>query len=138
MTLALSLLVYAVAASLYDLRTRRVPIWVTLPVLAAGILAYFPGALETWLVCAILFGGWKMGWLGGGDAKLWMALLWCVPTELATPAVFVFFVSFILTAFLQMAARWCAGKPATGVRSPGAWRAIPFTLWLLVVSLIVG
>lgn len=67
------LLILAVTLAVYDLRTRRVPNWVTLPLLVTGLVQHFPGAAGTWLGCLLLFSAWHFGVLGG-DAKLWMAL----------------------------------------------------------------
>jgi Flp pilus assembly protein protease CpaA len=128
------LLILVVSLALYDFRTRRVPNWATLPLLAAGLVRHFPGGLETWLGCLLLFSAWHFGVLGGGDAKLWMALLWLVPFELAQPALLVMAAAFLLTALTQVCWRKLRGGPVWGVRSPGAWRAVPFALWLLVVS----
>jgi Flp pilus assembly protein protease CpaA len=82
-----------------------------------------------------LFSAWHLGVLGGGDAKLWMALLWLVPVELAQLAVLAMAVVFVLTAVLQVLWRIIRRHPLWGVPSPGAWRTLPFVLWLLVASL---
>jgi hypothetical protein len=42
----------------YDLRTRRIPNWVTLSVLAAGFTAHLPGNLDLWLACMALAAAW--------------------------------------------------------------------------------
>lgn len=118
----------------YDLRTKRVPNGVTLPLLSAGFVLHFPGVPATWLACLLLFSAWHYGALGGGDAKLWMALLWLVPLELMQPAVGVMAAVFLLTASTQLLWRITRGDPAWGVRSPGVWRVIPFTLWLWAAS----
>jgi len=128
----LLILVFCLAA--YDARTKRVPNWVTLPLLIAGLVLHFPGLPITWLACLLLFSAWHFGALGGGDAKLWMALLWLVPLELVLPAVLAMAVAFLLTAGLQVLWRIIRNHPPWGVRSPGAWRAIPFALWLLAAS----
>lgn len=75
------LLLYALALSLYDLRTRRIPNWCTLPLILAGVIAHFPGYPDVWFASIGLFLAWSMGWMGAGDAKLWIALLWALPVE---------------------------------------------------------
>jgi Flp pilus assembly protein protease CpaA len=121
-----------VVLALYDLRTQRVPNWVTLPLLLTGLVLHFPGAPETWLGCLLLFSAWRFGGLGGGDAKLWMALLWLVPRNLAGRATLAMAAALLLTASAQALWRKLRGRPMWGVRGPGAWRVLPFGLWLLV------
>jgi len=129
------LLILAIFLAIYDFRTRRVPNWATLPLFITGLVLHFPGVPGTWLGCLLLFSAWHFGVLGGGDAKLWMALLWLAPFELAQPALLVMAVAFLLTAIAQVFWRKLRGRPAWGVRSPGAWRAIPFALWLVVAGI---
>jgi Flp pilus assembly protein protease CpaA len=135
MKLEIPLLVLVFCLAVYDGRTKRVPNWVTLPLLIAGLVLHFPGVPATWLACLLLFSAWHFGALGGGDAKLWMALLWLAPLELVQSAVWMMAAAFLLTASAQGIWRILCGRPAWGVRSPGAWRTIPFALWLLAVSM---
>ena len=128
----LPLLVLCLTA--YDARTRRAPNWVTLPLLSAGLVLHFPGVPATWWACLLLFSAWRCGGLGGGDAKLWLALLWLVPLELMRPAVGVMAAVFLLTASAQVLWRRMRGERVWGVRSPGVWRTLPFTLWLWAAS----
>jgi Flp pilus assembly protein protease CpaA len=129
MLLPILLLALAVVVSLYDLKKGKVPNWVTLPLLAVGIVAHFPGAASTWMICLILFTAWHAGWIAAGDAKLWMALVWLLPGS--TPLMI--FATFFATSLLQLILRKLKCQPLTGIRSPGAWRAIPFLLWSLYV-----
>jgi Flp pilus assembly protein protease CpaA len=76
------LFIYVLAISLYDLRTRRIPNWYTLPLILAGMIAHFPGSLELWLASLALLSAWASHWVGAGDTKLWIALLWALPIEL--------------------------------------------------------
>jgi len=168
------LLALVLLVSLHDLYHARVPNWVTLPLLGIGLLWNFPsflragpGTLETWLACLLLFAAWRAGWIGGGDAKLWMALLWLAPAAQAqavttnvstglntsaSPAL-VMSGAFVLTALAQLLWRlWhsCykfrpaprlsvntanAKTPLTGVKSPGAWRTIPYAIWLCTIPI---
>lgn len=123
------LLILVVAVSLYDLRTGKVPNWVTLPLLCAGVLAHFPGNIQIWLLSLTLYIAWHSRWLSAGDAKLWMALFWALP---ATDPM-LFFATFLITGLLQTLLRKVRRQPLAGVRSPGAWRTIPFILWSLYV-----
>lgn len=118
----------------YDFRHRRIPNLVTLFLLLAGLILHFPGA-EIWLGCVLLFIAWHVGWLGGGDAKLWMAMLWFVPAQQAGTAISLMFLLFLTTASLQLLWRKIKGRQIMGVQSPGAWRVIPFAVWLLVMSI---
>ena len=130
-------LVLTVGVAIYDLRRRHIPNSVTLTLLLGGMITYFPGVFETWLGCALLFVTWRLGGMGGGDAKLWMGMLWLVPPSLADMAVSMMVVSFLTTASLQMAWRKLKDQPLIGIRSPGAWRALPFAAWLLLSSVHV-
>jgi len=144
--LKLALLTLVILLAIYDRRRGRVPNWVTLPLLLVGLLANLTRALtthwvdlvetrwielaETLVACALLFAAWRMGWMGGGDAKLWLALLWLTPVELARSSVLVMFACLAATGLAQIAWRKLKKQPAFGVRSAGAWRAVPFALWL--------
>ncbi len=119
------LLALTIAVSLYDLRRARVPNGVTLMLLTAGVILYFPGNANTWLITLMLFLAWRSSWMAAGDAKLWMALVWMLPG--ASPTLF--FATFFVTGLLQLTLRKFKRQPLTGVRSPGAWRIIPFILW---------
>ncbi len=151
------LLALVILLSLHDLHRLRVPNWVTLPLMGIGLLWNFPGALETWLACLLLFAAWRAGWIGGGDAKLWMALLWLAPAAQAQTAALVMSGAFALTAMLQFLWRlWHScykfrpalrdslalgantanvKTPLTGVKSPGAWRTIPYAIWLCTLPI---
>ena len=135
------LLVLVLLVSLHDLRRGRIPNWVTLPLLGIGLLWNFPGALETWLACLLLFAAWRAGWLGGGDAKLWMALLWLAPGALAQAVttnaspVLVMSGIFLLTALVPLLWRKFQKMPLTGHKSPGAWRTIPYAIWLCTLPI---
>jgi Flp pilus assembly protein protease CpaA len=124
-----------IAVSLYDFHFRRVPNWVTLPLLLAGIICHFPGTVETCLACVLLFMAWHAGWMGGGDAKLWMALLWLAPSGAEQAAFVAMAVTLVATGLLQLVWRKFRKRPATGIRSPSAWRTIPYAVWLFTALL---
>ena len=126
------ILLLAIGVAIFDLCRQRIPNSVTLTLLLGGIVAHFPGSFEIWLGCALLYSTWRLGGMGGGDAKLWMGLLWLVPPSLADIAVSMMVVSFLTTASLQIVWRKLKNQPLIGIRSPGAWRALPFAAWLLL------
>ena len=131
MPVMLALFLYTLALSLYDLRTGRVPNWATLPLLAAGFLAHFPGTFPVWIASLFVFTAWHYDQMGAGDAKLWMALFWAIPLEQSADIPFVLFASLLGTALLQLLFRRLSHRPLSGLRSPAAWRTIPFILWSL-------
>ena len=122
------LLIYVLALSLYDLYTRRIPNWATFPLIAAGSIAHFPGYPDIWFASIGLFLAWVNGWMGAGDAKLWIALLWALPVNIYAQALPLIFLTFFLTGLLQLAWRWIRKQPTTNILTPGAWRTIPFLL----------
>ena len=127
----LALLLYTLALSLYDLRTGKVPNWATLPLLVTGFLVHFPGTFPVWFASLFVFTAWNYRQMGGGDAKLWMALFWAISPEQSTDFLFVLFASLLGTALLQFLFRVLTHRPLSGQRSPAAWRTIPFILWSL-------
>jgi len=124
-------LVASIAVSWYDSRSRRVPNAVTLPLLTLGGILHMPGHPLLWLTCALLFMGWQRQWIGGGDAKLWMALAWLTPPRQEQTAIVVLWSVFLLTGTFQLFWRWGRHRPTFGVSEPAAWRTIPFALWLV-------
>jgi len=130
------LFLYALVISLYDLRARRIPNWATLPLIVAGFIAHFPGYPDIWFASIGLFLAWSIGWMGAGDAKLWIALLWALPVEMrrielvemSSQALSLMFLTFFFTGLVQLAWRLIRKQPATNLLTPGAWRTIPFVL----------
>jgi len=122
------LLLYALLLSLYDLCTRRIPNWATLPLIAAGFIAHFPSSPEIRFASIGLFIAWTNGWMGAGDAKLWIALLWALPIEISTPALPLLFLTFFFTGLLQLTWRLLRKRPVSNLSTPAAWRTIPFLL----------
>jgi Flp pilus assembly protein protease CpaA len=120
------LLIYVLTISLYDLRTRRIPNWSTIPVLLAGLIAHFPGHPFIWLVSFILIAAWACNWMGAGDSKLWIALFWALPVDLLSKALPIMFATFFLTGFSQILWRIVKRQKPNRTFSPGAWRTIPF------------
>ena len=121
------LFIYVLAISLYDLRTRRIPNWYTLPLFVAGMIAHFPGQFEIWFANFVLISAWVSGWMGAGDAKLWITLLWALPPEFSSKALLIMFASFFITGLAQILWRTAKGQPINSL-TPAAWRTIPFIL----------
>ncbi len=131
--LLVCLILLALAVSAFDLRTRRVPNAVTLPLLAGGLLSFFAqdppvaSISANLLLSVLLLTGWQTGAFGGGDVKLWLALAWYMPPQFPATS-WVFLGVLAGTAALQLAVRWLRGQMVCGVRTPSAWRAVPFLL----------
>ena len=122
------LLFYLLAVSLYDLRTHRIPNWSTYPLMLAGMIAHLPGHVDLWLACFLLLSAWASGWMGTGDAKLWIALLWALPVEFSSQVLLIMFVSFFITGLAQILWRMAGKQSPTKSLTPAAWRTIPFIL----------
>ncbi len=127
------LFIYAFVISLYDWRTRRIPNWATLPILAAGLMTHFPGSLDLWLASLTLLLAWGSNWMGGGDVKLWLAILWALRPEFSAQALPWVFVTFFLTSLFQIGWRLIRKQTPTGSAAPAAWRTLPFLLACLYV-----
>ena len=129
----ISLFILILAISLYDLRTRRIPNWCTFPLVTTGLILNFPGHLDLWLGSFILLSAWAGHWMGAGDVKLWLAVLWLLPIEFSSQALILMFISFFLTGSAQILWRVVRKQSITNQLTPGAWRAIPFLLLVLYV-----
>jgi Flp pilus assembly protein protease CpaA len=127
------LLIYIFVVSLYDWRTQRIPNWCTIPLIIAGMITHFPGHIDLWLACFVLVSAWSAGWMGAGDAKLWMALLWSLPNIFMPSLILLMFTAFSLTGISQMLWRIIKKLPIHGSKSPAAWRTIPFFLMVWYV-----
>lgn len=78
----LALTAWLLGAAYSDIRTGRIPNWLTLPVmLAAGVYGLFVARhwviIPIWVVIFIL---WELNFMMAGDAKLLMALFALFPT----------------------------------------------------------
>jgi len=122
------LLIYLLSISLYDLRTRRIPNWCTIPLILEGLIAKFPGSLDLWLACFMLVCAWTSGRMGAGDTKLWLALLWSLPDPFPPALILLIFVTFFITGLGQMIWLMARNQTVKGVKSAAAWRTIPFLL----------
>ena len=127
------LFIFILAISLYDLRTRRIPNWCTFPLIIAGLILNFPGHLDLWLGSFILLSAWAGHWIGAGDVKLWLGMLWFLPAEYSSRALPLMFISFFLTGSAQILWRVVRKLSVTNQLTPGAWRVIAFLLLVLYV-----
>ena len=128
------LAVVTLGAMAFDFQHKRIPNTVTITLLLGFMLINWPGEPDVWMGCFLLFTCWQMGWMGGGDAKLWMALLWATPPSAATLSLWVMAVSFALTGLGQITWRKWRNTAPTGVQSPGSWRTSPYLTWIIYLS----
>jgi len=119
--------------SLYDFRHARIPNWVTIPLFIIGLIFNSPHPIGIYVLLGSFWIAWKLGWMGGGDAKLWMALIVTLPSgyQMLWTIPLVLFA----TGALQLLWRKIRGMPLTGIRSPGAWRTLVYLLVILIQEL---
>jgi Flp pilus assembly protein protease CpaA len=112
--------------SLYDPQDRTIPKWVTLPRMLLGLYDGFPGNPIIWIASAFIFSAWRSGFMGGGDAKLWIGLLWCL-SSFGDNVVVWMFVALMVTGVAQIVMRGLSQKRlVVGFKTAGAWRAVVF------------
>jgi len=119
--------------TVYDLRCHKVPNWITWPLILIGCIVNFPGAAMVWLGSVILLIAWGSGWMGGGDVKLWIGLLWCTFSFWGECVTSFMFLALIVTGMGQILARvFIKHKKVVGIKSPGAWRSLAYLLLLFL------
>lgn len=112
--------------SLYDLKYRKIPNWITLPLMLLGLFEYFPGTPMIWIASVFIFSAWRSGFMGGGDAKLWIGSLWCL-SSFGEGVVVWMLVALLLTGVAQLVVRALSQKRlAVGLKTTGAWRVVVF------------
>lgn len=129
MSIYLFLLLFSmiILVSLYDLKYHKVPNWISLPLMLIGFILGFPGNLALWIGSIFIFHAWMLGLIGGGDAKLWVGLLWCLFAFAGEGILLVMFISLMVTGLTQILVRAITKKKIeTGIKTPGAWRTIVF------------
>lgn len=130
-----ALFILCLFVTVYDLRYRRVPNWITLPLMLIGIVANFPGAPALWIGSSLMLTAWGSGWMGGGDVKLWIGLLWCTFSFFGESVTLIMFVVLIVTSMIQILARVLMKKRnVVGIKLPGAWRALVYVAFLVANS----
>ena len=113
--------------SLYDLRYHKVPNWISLPIMLIGFIFGFPGNPVLWMGSIFIFQVWMLGLIGGGDAKLWMGLLWCFFPFAGERILLVMSISLLVTGLGQLVVRTISKKKVEiGIKTPGAWRTLVF------------
>ena len=119
----------------YDFRYRKVPNWITLPLMLIGFVISFPGVSALWLGSILMLSAWSSGWIGGGDVKLWVGLLWCTFSFFGEAVTLIMFISLIVTSIVQILARMLMKKrEIVGIKLPGAWRALVYMIFLAVYA----
>ena len=123
----LFLFLIIIVVSLYDMKFRKVPNWIGIPLMLVGVIVCFPGNPILWMGSAFIFQAWKLGVIGGGDAKLWIGLLWCLFSFTGEGILLVMFMTLMLTGLAQILVRALSTrKLQTGTKAPGAWRTVVF------------
>lgn len=70
--IALAMLLFVLAGTYYDARYRKVPNFITFPMLILAVVLHpYPAGFLVW---PVFLTTWKLGHIGGGDAKVLMAL----------------------------------------------------------------
>jgi Flp pilus assembly protein protease CpaA len=131
--LLLALLLLSFLVSLYDFRHARIPNWITIPLLIIGLIFNSPHPFGIYAFLISFWIAWKLGWMGGGDAKLWMGFVVTIPPAYQT--LWIIPLVFFATGALQLLWRKIRGRTLTGVRSPGAWRTLVYMLIILIQEL---
>ncbi len=127
--LLFALLLLNFFVSLYDFRHARIPNWVTIPLLILGLIVNSPHPFGIYVLIISFWIAWKLGWMGGGDAKLWMGLVVSLPS--GYQMLWIIPLVFFATGALQLLWRKIRGRALTGIRSPGAWRTLLYMLVIL-------
>ncbi len=132
----LLLFVVVVVTAIYDLKYRKVPNWLTVPLMLIGFyLVGFPGNVILWIGSVFMFQAWKFGLIGGGDVKLWIGLLWCLFRFAGEQTFVIMFISLFITGLAQLLIRALAKKKIeVGIKVPGAWRAVVFMGCLIFLT----
>ena len=105
-----------------------------------GLILCFPGNPTLWFGSIFIFQAWRLGVIGGGDAKLWIGLLWCLFSFAGEAILLAMAISLVITGLSQILV--CAlskKKVETGIKVPGAWRTVIFMgclIYLNSVSLL--
>ena len=129
----LALFFLSLFVSLYDFRHARIPNWVTIPLFIIGLIFNSPHTIGIYVLLGSFWIAWKLGWMGGGDAKLWMGLLISIPP--AYQMLWIIPLVFFATGAMQLLWRKIKDRALTGVRSPGAWRTLLYMLVILIQEL---
>lgn len=141
--------VFTAAAAAWDLRTRRIPNWLTLPVFAAGWI--YQGVDRGWTGLAdaglgflvgfgILFVLWVVGGGGGGDVKLmgalsvWLGLRLTMLVLIAS-TVLVICITLVVTAVAMV--RGGFKRQQLSAEERRQRRLVPFAIPVALATWIV-
>jgi prepilin peptidase CpaA len=130
-------LVLLCLAALHDVLARTIPNWIAATMAAAGLPLFWlaQGPADRLLAAVLLFGGailcWRLGWLGGGDAKLLGATGLVLPPDRVAGALIAIGLAGAVLALPYLACRGRIARP--GAVRPSAllaraWRAERFRL----------
>jgi len=105
---------WLIIVAIYDSKQRRIPNWLTLPVmLAAGGYHLYERHWSVLIAWAVMFALWEMHVLGGGDAKLLMGLYALFPDRIF---LFMLAESIVITSLPYLVAKYWGQSPAALVR----------------------
>ncbi len=139
MRLALVLLLLTTLVSIHDYRHRKIPNWVTWPLLLAGLVAHAPGTPSVVMSSLFLLSFWFFFHgrvIGAGDVKLWLALLWAFPPSVGDEGSLVMFTVITFTAGLQILIRKWRSAKTVSVAAPAAWRTTVFMSLIVLLSMM--
>ena len=139
MRLALVLLLLTILVSIHDYRHRKIPNWITLPLLLSGFAAHAPGTPAVLMSSLLLISFWFFFHgrvIGAGDVKLWLALLWAFPPSVGDEGSLVMFTVITFTAGLQILIRKWRSAKTVSLAAPAAWRTTVFMSLIVLLSMM--
>ena len=139
MRLALVLLLLTILVSIHDYRHRKIPNWITLPLLLSGFAAHAPGTPAVLMSSLLLISFWFFFLgrvIGAGDVKLWLALLWAFPPSVGDEGSLVMFTVITFTAGLQILIRKWRSAGTVSNAAPAAWRTTVFMSLIILLSMM--
>ena len=139
MRLTLVLLLLTTLVSIHDYRHRKIPNWITLPLLLSGFAAHTPGTPAVLMSSLLLISFWFFFHgrvIGAGDVKLWLALLWAFPPSVGDEGSLVMFMVITVTAGLQILIRKWRSAETISLAAPAAWRTTVFMSLIVLLSMM--
>src|SRR5271157_2859153 len=122
MRLALVLLLLTILVSIHDYRHRKIPNWLTWPLLLAGLVAHVPGTPAVLMSSLLLLSFWFFlhgRVIGAGDE-----------------GSLVMFTAIAITAGLQILIRKWRSAGTVSVAAPAAWRTTVFMSLIVLLSMM--
>lgn len=122
-------------AALHDAATRTIPNWVPALLAALGIAIrsldgqLMPGIAAAGLLFAACVLAWRLGWLGGGDAKLAPAFALVLPPGQVASFVLATALAGGVLAFVYLLLRRVVPRPAPGQRRGLVPRCLKAEAW---------